>query len=220
MNTFLSEIRETIMPGRGGEFGPLPPLLLTMTIVTGLVDSFSYLTLGHVFVANMTGNVVLLAFALIGAKGFSIPGSLARPRGVRRRRVDRRACVFEAGPGPGQAPLDLHDDPSGVPRRVGAVEDLERDAGDRGFPLRLDRRARRRHGDPECGRPQAGRARHHHHGPHDDDHRHRGRRSPRREDRGQSGAPRAHDRRHARGRASWGRHSSCTPSRSIHSPSP
>jgi uncharacterized membrane protein YoaK (UPF0700 family) len=76
VNTFLSEVRETIMPDRGGEFGPLPPLLLTMTIVTGLVDAFSYLTLGHVFVANMTGNVVLLAFALIGAKGFSIPGSL------------------------------------------------------------------------------------------------------------------------------------------------
>jgi hypothetical protein len=35
-----------------------------LTLVTGLVDAFSYLVLGHVFVANMTGNVVFLAFAL------------------------------------------------------------------------------------------------------------------------------------------------------------
>jgi hypothetical protein len=37
---------------------PLPVLLVCMTVVTGLVDAFSYLSLGHVFVANMTGNVV------------------------------------------------------------------------------------------------------------------------------------------------------------------
>ena len=36
-------------------------------MITGLVDSFSYLVLGHVFVANMTGNVVFFAFALAGA---------------------------------------------------------------------------------------------------------------------------------------------------------
>ena len=51
-----------------------PPLLLGLTIVTGLVDAFSYLLLGHVFVANMTGNVVFLGFA--PATGFSIPASL------------------------------------------------------------------------------------------------------------------------------------------------
>jgi uncharacterized membrane protein YoaK (UPF0700 family) len=43
-----------------------------MTFVTGLVDAFSYLVLGHVFVANMTGNVVFLGFALVRAPGFSI----------------------------------------------------------------------------------------------------------------------------------------------------
>jgi uncharacterized membrane protein YoaK (UPF0700 family) len=32
--------------------------LVGLTVVTGLVDAFSYLTLGHVFVANMTGNPV------------------------------------------------------------------------------------------------------------------------------------------------------------------
>lgn len=76
MNSFLTEIRQTIIPDRGSTHGPLPPLLVTMTIVTGLVDAFSYLVLGHVFVANMTGNVVFLGFALAGAPGFSIPASL------------------------------------------------------------------------------------------------------------------------------------------------
>jgi uncharacterized membrane protein YoaK (UPF0700 family) len=45
-------------------------------MVTGVVDAVSYLRLGHVFVANMTGNVVFLGFAVAGAKGFSIPASL------------------------------------------------------------------------------------------------------------------------------------------------
>jgi uncharacterized membrane protein YoaK (UPF0700 family) len=77
VNTFLTEVRETILPGRNAAHGPLPPLLVALTVVSGLVDSFSYLTLGHVFVANMTGNVVFLAFALVGARGFSIPASIA-----------------------------------------------------------------------------------------------------------------------------------------------
>jgi uncharacterized membrane protein YoaK (UPF0700 family) len=77
MHTFLKDIRETILPDRDSPTGPLPPLLLALTVVTGLVDAFSYLVLGHVFVANMTGNVVFLAFALMGAPGFSIPASIA-----------------------------------------------------------------------------------------------------------------------------------------------
>jgi uncharacterized membrane protein YoaK (UPF0700 family) len=38
--------------------------LLTLTFATGLVDAVSVLELGHVFVANMTGNVVFLGFWL------------------------------------------------------------------------------------------------------------------------------------------------------------
>lgn len=53
----------------------LPALLLALTLGTGLVDAFSYLVLGHVFVANMTGNIVFLGFALAGAQGFSIAAS-------------------------------------------------------------------------------------------------------------------------------------------------
>jgi uncharacterized membrane protein YoaK (UPF0700 family) len=37
--------------------------LLTLTVVTGLVDAVSYLRLGRVFVANMTGNVVFLGLS-------------------------------------------------------------------------------------------------------------------------------------------------------------
>ena len=76
MNTFLTEARQTLVPSDEVKHGPLPPLLVGLTLVTGLVDAFSYLALGHVFVANMTGNVVFLAFALAGAPGFSILASL------------------------------------------------------------------------------------------------------------------------------------------------
>jgi uncharacterized membrane protein YoaK (UPF0700 family) len=51
--------------------------LMVLTVVSGLVDAVSYLGLGHVFTANMTGNVVLLGFAAAGAPGFSIAASLA-----------------------------------------------------------------------------------------------------------------------------------------------
>ena len=57
-------------------FGPLPGLLLILTVVTGVVDSISILALGRVFVANMTGNVVFAGFAIVGAPGFSLSASL------------------------------------------------------------------------------------------------------------------------------------------------
>jgi uncharacterized membrane protein YoaK (UPF0700 family) len=72
MMSTLTDVWQTLVPPAGDRHGPLSPLLLALTVVTGLVDAFSYLVLGHVFVANMTGNVVFLAFALVGAKGFSI----------------------------------------------------------------------------------------------------------------------------------------------------
>ena len=50
--------------------------LMAMTVVTGLVDAVSFLGLGRVFTANMTGNVVFLAFAIAGAPGLSIRLSL------------------------------------------------------------------------------------------------------------------------------------------------
>src|ERR1700742_5199674 len=50
---------------------PLTVLLLTLTFSTGLVDAVSYLHLGRVFSANMTGNVVLLGFGIAG--GYALP---------------------------------------------------------------------------------------------------------------------------------------------------
>jgi uncharacterized membrane protein YoaK (UPF0700 family) len=76
-SAFLTDVRDTVAPRRGSKDGLLPPLLVALTVVTGLVDSFSYLVLGHVFVANQTGNVVFLAFALAGVRGFSAPASVA-----------------------------------------------------------------------------------------------------------------------------------------------
>src|ERR1700742_1236078 len=54
----------------------LPATLLALTLVTGVVDAVSFLGLGRVFTANMTGNVVLLGFAVAGAPGLSISRSL------------------------------------------------------------------------------------------------------------------------------------------------
>ena len=51
------------------------PLLLALsllTLVSGLVDAACYLGLGRVFTANMTGNVVLLAFGAAGAHGLPV----------------------------------------------------------------------------------------------------------------------------------------------------
>ncbi|MFJ4776130.1 YoaK family protein [Streptomyces sp. NPDC088762] len=53
----------------------LAPLLLVLTFASGLVDAVSFLGLGRVFVANMTGNVVFLGFALAGTGGLSAPAS-------------------------------------------------------------------------------------------------------------------------------------------------
>jgi uncharacterized membrane protein YoaK (UPF0700 family) len=57
--------------------GPLPALLLVLTFMTGLIDAVSILGLGRVFVANMTGNVTFIGFALAGAPGFSLSASIA-----------------------------------------------------------------------------------------------------------------------------------------------
>src|SRR5882762_267642 len=55
----------------------LPALLLALTVVTGIVDAVSYLAFGHVFTANMTGNVVFLGFAMADVPGLSIARSAA-----------------------------------------------------------------------------------------------------------------------------------------------
>ncbi|WP_265443757.1 YoaK family protein [Flexivirga meconopsidis] len=57
--------------------GSLPILMLLLTVVTGVVDAVSLLTLGRVFVANMTGNVVFIGFAIVDTPGYSLLASVA-----------------------------------------------------------------------------------------------------------------------------------------------
>src|ERR1700760_1084376 len=52
--------------------GPLPAMLVALTVLAGIVDATSILKLGHVFVATMTGNLVFVGLAIAGAKGFAI----------------------------------------------------------------------------------------------------------------------------------------------------
>src|ERR1700753_666306 len=95
----------------GDAWGPLPELLLILTVVTGIVDAVSILALGRVFVANMTGNVVFAGFAITGAPGFSLGASLfalagfllgagaggrLTARGGHERAVHRRAAAVAA----------------------------------------------------------------------------------------------------------------------------
>jgi uncharacterized membrane protein YoaK (UPF0700 family) len=59
-------------PDAGRRVEPLLLALSLLTLVTGLVDAACYLGLGRVFTANMTGNVVLLAFGAAGAQGLPV----------------------------------------------------------------------------------------------------------------------------------------------------
>jgi uncharacterized membrane protein YoaK (UPF0700 family) len=56
---------------------PLLVALFGLTFVTGVIDAVSFLGLGHVFTANMTGNVVFLGFAMGGTADLSVGRSLA-----------------------------------------------------------------------------------------------------------------------------------------------
>jgi uncharacterized membrane protein YoaK (UPF0700 family) len=56
---------------RDGEHGPLPGLIVLLTMVAGTVDAVSILRLDHVFVANITGNIIFIGLGITGALGFS-----------------------------------------------------------------------------------------------------------------------------------------------------
>jgi uncharacterized membrane protein YoaK (UPF0700 family) len=73
----LGDLARAHWPWRGTNDGPLPAFLIVLTLTTGMVDAVSFIALGHVFVANMTGNVVFLGFAAAGVAGLSAKASLA-----------------------------------------------------------------------------------------------------------------------------------------------
>ncbi len=92
-------------PARSADSGErsLIAVLLTLTMLSGLVDAVCYLGLGRVFTANMTGNVVVLGFAAAGAPGFSVTASLtslgfflagALAGGLTSRNVTRRSRLL------------------------------------------------------------------------------------------------------------------------------
>jgi uncharacterized membrane protein YoaK (UPF0700 family) len=55
---------------------PLTRALLMLTFTTGIIDAVSYLALGRVFTANMTGNVVLLGFGVARSGGLPVVAPL------------------------------------------------------------------------------------------------------------------------------------------------
>jgi uncharacterized membrane protein YoaK (UPF0700 family) len=71
-----------------------------LTAVTGIVDAVSFLALGHIFTANMTGNVVFLGFAVAGAPGLSIGRSSAALAAFVCGAVGGGALAARLGEGP------------------------------------------------------------------------------------------------------------------------
>jgi uncharacterized membrane protein YoaK (UPF0700 family) len=66
MTTTPSSVQPVVATGRATMVA-----LIALTFSTGLIDAVSFISLGHVFTANMTGNIVLLGFAVGGATGLS-----------------------------------------------------------------------------------------------------------------------------------------------------
>jgi uncharacterized membrane protein YoaK (UPF0700 family) len=50
--------------------------LLLLTFATGLVDAIGVLVLGHIFVANMTGNLIFLGFWLVPGTGIDLTAAI------------------------------------------------------------------------------------------------------------------------------------------------
>lgn len=76
--------REGVMPTTPGSVQPVVAAgratmiaLIALTFSTGVIDAVSFISLGRVFTANMTGNIVLLGFAAGGATGLSAARSVA-----------------------------------------------------------------------------------------------------------------------------------------------
>jgi uncharacterized membrane protein YoaK (UPF0700 family) len=78
---------------------PLTRALLVLTFTTGVIDAASYLGLGHVFTANMTGNVVLLGFGIAGGSGLPVVSPIVSLLAflVGATLGGRMAAVFPAG---------------------------------------------------------------------------------------------------------------------------
>jgi uncharacterized membrane protein YoaK (UPF0700 family) len=92
--------------------GPLPAMLLALTVLAGVVDAVSILALDRVFVSSMTGNLVFIGIGLAGVEGFSVVSPLVslgsfvlgvlagawicRRSGGHRGRAVRNVTVYKA----------------------------------------------------------------------------------------------------------------------------
>ncbi len=56
--------------------GPLPGIFIVLTFVAGIADALCILRVDHVFVANITGNIIFIGLALVGVRGFAIVAPL------------------------------------------------------------------------------------------------------------------------------------------------
>lgn len=113
----------------------VPPLLM-LTLLSGVIDAVSLLGLGHVFVANMTGNLVLVGLSLTGAPGSAPAGPLVAlggfvvgallvravaPRQVGHRTLLGICAALEAALFVAAALVWSYDDVAVLPILLGAV---------------------------------------------------------------------------------------------------
>ncbi|MDX3215425.1 YoaK family protein [Streptomyces sp. ME02-6991-2B] len=82
----------------GGRGRLLTVLLLVLTVLSGLVDAVSILNLGHVFVANMTGNLVFVSLGIAGAGQFSVVVSVVALGGFATGILFCRAALTRLSP--------------------------------------------------------------------------------------------------------------------------
>jgi len=140
-------------------------------MVSGLVDAVCYLGLGHVFTANMTGNVVVLGFAAAGAAGFSVTATLTSLALFLAGALCAGWAGNPADQGqrqPAPAAADGHVGRGGADRCCGPDRRADSRGGVWLGPLRPDRAAGLRDGRTQRDGPPPGRARHDHHGAHYD----------------------------------------------------
>ena len=74
----LASASDVMKRGEGllSRVDPLPPLL---SVIAGMVDLIGFFTLGNIFTAHVTGNLVLAAAAVVGGRPLSAGQALAIP---------------------------------------------------------------------------------------------------------------------------------------------
>jgi uncharacterized membrane protein YoaK (UPF0700 family) len=106
-------------------------LMLALTFSTGVIDAVGYLGLDRVFTGNMTGNVVILGMAIVGADDLPVLGPVLALAGFLAGAALGGRVLKSAGPGWTRATTVLFGIVAAVILAVAAVvlvldDDLER----------------------------------------------------------------------------------------------